>query len=86
MFYIIYRGNGINILKCAKCKSYALELEKKDGVSNEKYRGYEYRCLSCGSMGWFRLIRKNELEWFDSWENMQDRIEEITTAMCCLPL
>ena len=81
MFHIIYKDHGIDILKCSECKSYDVDLVKSKNQTDPQWSVFKFSCLNCGKIGKFRLSTTVELENFDSWDELQDRIEELKVIM-----
>lgn len=87
MLYIRYQARTIDILKCISCKAYELIISpsENDG-SDENWITHAYKCEKCGDSGTFRLSKKVNLEWFDSWEQLQDRVDELKVMMSLMKL
>lgn len=87
MLYIACHARTIDILKCASCKAYELIISSSENdESDEKWITHEYKCEKCGDSGTFRLSRKVNYEWFDSWEQLQDRVDELKVSMSLMKL
>jgi hypothetical protein len=87
MFYITYLSCTIDILKCAKCKSYDLSLSPSESHDNRnKWSAYAYRCWTCDEFGTLRLSNEVHLEEFASWEALQNRIDELKATMSLMEL
>jgi len=81
MFYIIFKDFGIDILKCSGCKSYDIELKKIDLETDLEWSVFEHSCLKCGKSGKFRIRTSMQLEKFDAWDGLQERVEELKALM-----
>jgi hypothetical protein len=79
MFYISYIARTINILKCARCRSYDITLDTSASPSH-------YECSSCGNTGDVKLSGKVNLESFGTWEELEQRIEELKSILSLSPL
>jgi hypothetical protein len=87
MFYCTYKGRTIDILKCARCRSYSLELKPADQAdSNPDWIRYSFTCLACQATGSVRLASDVPLESFPTWEELMDRVEELKVAMTLMEL
>jgi len=80
MYYLTYRGHTINTLKCAKCKSYSLRLERKPS-GDENWVHFGYECESCGATGSVRIASDFGFEVHETWEELDERISELKISM-----
>ncbi len=82
MYYLVYRAKKIDILKCSKCRGYPITLTLSDQPEpgNEKLT-YEYTCEKCDASGSVRISKNINLEGFKTWEELQERIDELKAAM-----
>jgi hypothetical protein len=82
MFYCTYLGHTVDILKCSACRSYAIGLDADRGPSAvEDWVTYSFVCHDCGSSGSVRISSKVNLEAFETWEELENRIAELKVAM-----
>lgn len=82
MFYCTYREKTINILKCSKCRAYSILLEPVESVdSQDGWTTYRYRCEKCGADGTVAISSSVNLESFENWRDLEERIEELKAAM-----
>jgi len=82
MFYCTYREQTINILKCSKCRAYSILLEPVQRVgTGDGWTTYRYRCEKCGAEGTVAISSSVNLESFEKWEELEERIEELKVAM-----
>ncbi len=82
MFHITYFKRTVNILKCAKCKAYDLSISPSERhLGHDKWAAYAYVCEKCGANGSFRLSTEVHFESFATWDELQDRIDELKAAM-----
>ena len=79
MYYLAYAGRTIQVLKCASCRSYSLELF--GSVEEGKEQEYNFRCGKCESEGDFTLPEGYALEGFATWEELQGRVDELKVSM-----
>ena len=84
MFYCTYRGRAIDVLKCSRCRSYSIRLDPVDAAFPQTDSGwiqYRHKCDKCGAEGSVRISSEVNLEGFETWEELQDRIEELRIVM-----
>jgi len=82
MFYCTYLGHTIDMLKCSACRSYAIRLEADRPPSEVgEWVTYSFVCHDCGSSGSIRISSRVNLEGFDTWEELENRIAELKVAM-----
>jgi transcription initiation factor IIE alpha subunit len=82
MFYCTYREKTINILKCSKCRAYSILLEPVQQTgTGYGWTTYKYRCEKCGADGTVAISSSVNLESFEKWEELEERIEELKVAM-----
>lgn len=82
MYYCAYKGRTIDILKCSQCRAYSIELTPSSGQgSSNEWVAYDYLCGKCSAKGSVKISSRVTLEGFKTWEELQERIDELKVAM-----
>lgn len=82
MYYCTYKGRTVDILKCARCRSYSLELKPdREATSDPDWTTCTFICLGCGATGRVRISSHVPLESFENWKALIGRVDELKVAM-----
>lgn len=82
MHYITYRESIIDILKCKSCRSYSINLQLKSSDKAEnQWNTYLFSCENCQENCEIRLSKEFTLEEFDTWEKLQQRVDELKVVL-----
>ncbi len=82
MYYCAYKGRTIDILKCSQCRAYSIELTLSSSqTSSGQWADYDYLCNKCSAKGSVKISSRVTLEGFETWGELQERIDELKVAM-----